>query len=500
MTLMHASEMHQDGHCLAELSSQVEALRHVVAAEGRSTFQRWRKSIHRSAFAASALNLAHYRALRHRDMRGLQRSLMRYGLSSLGRLEGRVLPALDAVAVALGRMVGTGPEERRQFPSERQFFRGESRLLANAHEVLGTPASARSGGILVTLSEEAAQDPAYVLDLARRGMDAVRINCAHDDAAAWTQMVTHVQAASRAVDRRIRILMDIAGPKCRTGEVKVGRDRKKLHAGDRVLLGRRPVADERFEFQATCTIPEIIDRLAVGHRVYVDDGRFAGRVESLDEAGAVLLIDRTKVNGGKLKPEKGLNFPDTELALSPLTEKDLRDLDFVCRHADMVGYSFVETAADIRLLQGELARRRSDWRRLGLVAKIETPKAVLNLPDLIVQAAGQQPFAVMIARGDLAIEIGFERLAEMQEEMLWLCEAAHIPVIWATQVLESLVRKGLPSRGDMTDAAMAARAECVMLNKGPNVGAAIEALDGLLRRMAEHQFKKTPRLRALRSW
>ena len=134
------------------------------------------------------------------------------------------------------------------------------------------------------------------------------------------------------------------------------------------------------------------------------------------------------------------------------------------------------------------------------MAKIETPRALYNLPDLIVQAAGRQPFAVMIARGDLAVEIGFERLAEMQEEMLWLCEAAPVPVIWATQVLESLVKKGLPSRGDMTDAAMSARAECVMLNKGPNVGAAIGALDGLLRRMAEHQFKKTPRLRALRSW
>ena len=166
----------------------------------------------------------------------------------------------------------------------------------------------------------------------------------------------------------------------------------------------------------------------------------------------------------------------------------------------MIGYSFVQTVADVRLLQDELARRGADWGKLGLVAKIETPRALHNLPDLIVRAAGRQPFAVMIARGDLAVEIGFERLAEMQEEMLWLCEAAHVPVIWATQVLESLVKKGLPSRGDMTDAAMSARAECVMLNKGPNVGAAIGALDGLLRRMAEHQFKKTPRLRALRSW
>jgi pyruvate kinase len=106
----------------------------------------------------------------------------------------------------------------------------------------------------------------------------------------------------------------------------------------------------------------------------------------------------------------------------------------------------------------------------------------------------------MIARGDLAIELGFERVAEMQEEILWVCEAAQVPAIWATQVLESLVSKGLPSRGEMTDAAMSARAECVMLNKGPNLLAGVAALDRLLARMGAHQSKKTPTLRALRSW
>ncbi len=106
----------------------------------------------------------------------------------------------------------------------------------------------------------------------------------------------------------------------------------------------------------------------------------------------------------------------------------------------------------------------------------------------------------MIARGDLAAEIGFERLAEMQEEILWICESASVPAIWATQVLEDLVHSGIPSRGEMTDAAMAARAECVMLNKGPAVEHAIAVLDRLLQRMDAHIFKKTPMLRALRSW
>jgi len=103
----------------------------------------------------------------------------------------------------------------------------------------------------------------------------------------------------------------------------------------------------------------------------------------------------------------------------------------------------------------------------------------------------------MIARGDLLVECGWERLAEIQEEVLWMCEAAHLPVIWATQVLEGLAQKGLPSRAEITDAAMSERAECVMLNKGPHILDAMRVLDGILRRMQAHQTKKSPRLRRL---
>ena len=117
-----------------------------------------------------------------------------------------------------------------------------------------------------------------------------------------------------------------------------------------------------------------------------------------------------------------------------------------------------------------------------------------------MRAAGKQPFGVMIARGDLAVEIGYQRLAEMQEEILWLCQAAHVPVIWATQVLENLVKKRIPSRAEITDAAMAERAECVMLNKGAYIAEAVTILDNVLTRMEAHQSKKTPQLRALHSW
>lgn len=137
------------------------------------------------------------------------------------------------------------------------------------------------------------------------------------------------------------------------------------------------------------------------------------------------------------------------------------------------------------------------FHHLALVAKIENKEAVDHLPDIIIQAASRQPLGIMIARGDLAVEVGYRRLAELQEEIMWVCEAAHIPVIWATQVLENLVKTGLPSRAEITDAAMGERAECVMLNKGPYIVEAVTVLTNILQRMEQHQYKKTSQLRAL---
>lgn len=478
---------------------EVRQLREAVAREAAVTFRRWRGGIERPGFAASALNLAHYLALRHRDLRPLQRVLMRHGLSSLGRLEGRVLATLDGVAGALGQPGMAWP------PSERRFFRGEARLRSNAAVLFGPPPRGRDVRILVTLGREAADAPAFLRDIAQRGADAVRINCAHDDAAAWDAMVAHARAAGQALGRHLPVLMDIAGPKLRTGEVVRPDDDARLQAGDALLLlpdAALLARPDPIPFRAACVPGEVLARVAPGAEFALDDGRLGGMVEAVrPDGGVVIRVQRARLKGVKLKPEKGINFPGVELGLDPLGAKDLADLDFVARHADLIGYSFVQRGADVARLQAELAARRPrDWRTLGLIAKIETRAAVRNLPEIIVAAAGRQPFGVMIARGDLAVEIGFERLAEMQQEILWICEAAHVPVVWATQVLEEMVKSGLPTRGEMTDAAMAARAECVMLNKGPNVGDAITALDKLVRRMAGHESKKTAHLRALQSW
>jgi pyruvate kinase len=192
-----------------------------------------------------------------------------------------------------------------------------------------------------------------------------------------------------------------------------------------------------------------VAQLRPGREVTIDEGRIRLVAEEVAAEAALLRVTRVE-SKGRIRSNKGLNSPTTDLQVDPLTPKDLADLDVVARDADIVGYSFEQRPADIRPAPGRASG--ADVAALAVSAKIETAHAVQRLPEIIVRGAGRQPLAVMIARGDLAVEIGFARLAEMQDEMLWLCEAAHVPVVWATQVLDTLVRKGVRSRAELTDA------------------------------------------------
>ena len=142
---------------------------------------------------------------------------------------------------------------------------------------------------------------------------------------------------------------------------------------------------------------------------------------------------------------------------------------------------------DVEELLNELKKFKAD---LGIILKIETKEGYRNLPGILLKAMESYPVGVMIARGDLAIETGWKNFAIIQEEILQLCDAAHLPDIWATQVLENLAKKGIPTRAEITDAAMAQRADCVMLNKGPYITKAVRMLDKVLRKMQRIQKKK----------
>ncbi len=607
---------------LVDIQRELSELRGNVAAGQRALLDAWQAILPASDYAEDAANLAAYIALRRADLRSLQESLSELGLSSLGRCEGHVIATLDAVAQALDAIGGKCPDASALLHPGRANRRGDKRLKQNTQRLLGAEPKLRRSRIMVTLPTVAAGEPRFVRDLIERGMNIARINCAHDDAAAWQAMIANIRAAAAETGRTCLIHMDLAGPKLRTGEmaaspgllrlkpkrderggtrapayflldasgepgaaglrgatglagyarVSVARDwlerlrpgdlveatdtrgKKRIlnvlermgethmlactadsvwletgcalkhlagagkqrvaqvgalearpesllvHVGERILLSRaaapgEAASEDGYAGRIPCAQPEVLDSLRVGERVFIDDGQIGAEVERLNEAGAWLRITRARPEGDKIRPAKGLNFPDSELVLPALGEKDLLDLDFIAREADIVGYSFVQSAADMDRLADELDSRGAG--NLGRIAKIETQRAVANLPEIIVHGASRGPFGLMIARGDLAVEIGWSRLAEIQEEILWLAEAAHVPVVWATQVFERLIKENLPSRAEMTDAAMSERAECVMLNKGPFVLDAIAMLDDIARRMRAHQHKKSARLRAL---
>ena len=255
-----------------------------------------------------------------------------------------------------------------------------------------------------------------------------------------------------------------------------------------------------------------LDKDSEGLLLLTDDGALQARISSPKfklPKTYYALVERTLTGFRPLRPrlcsiydpvfwrqERLWKLPDTHLQLPALTAKDDEHLQFAACHADMIGLSFANHESDVQALIERL--QTFDAPLPGIVLKIETRRGFERLPSMLLTAMRHASFGVMIARGDLAVECGYERLAEVQEEILWLCEAAHCPAIWATQVLETLAKQGTPSRAEITDAAMGHRAECVMLNKGPHINEALRVLDDILKRMDAHQSKKRAMLRALK--
>jgi len=573
-------------------------------------------------YQLSARNLLHYIAMRKNDLRTIQAELATLGLSSLGRAEACALFSVDTVLGVLDRLRG----DTRLLPgSAAPCDLGAGMRLLDTHtmEVFGTEPGGRSARIMVTMPSEAAADYTLIQRLLETGMDCMRINCAHDEPAAWLKMIEHLRHAREALGRHCSILMDLAGPKLRTGSVEAGpavqkvrptrdalgrviapapvwmtastapaepptaaagatlhvapewlavvregdqigffdtrdrfrvltvvdRDRGGIWAelqktayitngtilertapipgeptrtevtgialtegtislapGDLLILTRDASPGRGASFDTAhrmlgparipCSLPQVFESVRPGDRVCLDDGKLLGVAESVSAHELRVRIQRTPPQGGCLKADKGINLPDSDLELPALTSEDRADLAFAARHADLIGLSFVNRESDVLELIDQLKGLADP--RPGLILKIETQRAFARLPNLLLTAMRHERVGVMIARGDLAVECGYERLAEAQEEILWMCEAAHCPAIWATQVLETLAKQGTPSRAEITDAAMGHRAECVMLNKGPHIAQAVHVLDDILRRMEAHQAKKRAMLRALR--
>lgn len=483
-------------HALIEKVNQLEET--ALAAEHENS-----KLLHQvnPVHIASARNLLHYLAFRTFDLREFQNELLYMAISSSSHSEGCVLNHLQSIKLLLNTIAGDNCED---FVFDPLDSAASTHLLKTNTAALFGASSHAQTKIMVTLPGEAASDYTLLHDLVKGGMNIARINTAHDNVADWENMVLNVKKAAKALRKQVKVYMDIEGPKLRTGVIKAlasQTDKKTLpyillFQGSKLKIVREIKDGHGGENpQISLTLPHVFDFVKKGERIWFDDGKLGGTILSANHDSMTVEITFAPPTGFKLKAEKGINFPDTHLELPPITKEDLKHLSFIALHADMVGFSFVQTADDVRLLQKHLHQlNRED---MGIILKIETKQAFDNLPAMLFAAMKSAHCGIMIARGDLAIEIGFLRMAEVQEEILWLAEAAHMPVIWATQVLEHQVKRGIATRAEISDVVKSVQAECVMLNKGPYILEAMKTIQDIDHRMAFHQEKKWKMLRSL---
>lgn len=457
----------------------------------------------RPEYHLSALNLLRYLALRSYDLRKLHDPLSELGLSSLRSAEGYVLHNLKQVLGHLKRIQNTpwSPEDT----ATPVGFQGSRDLLAAHREALfGSGSGKGRPEIMVTLSRELGEKPGQILEMIQSGMGVARINLARDEEANWERMLESLKWAEAQAGKRIPVYMDLAGPKIRirfpaesqAASIPVAVGSRLLlqpDKGDPDAFRKALDAFPTLPVPLTLSLPEILEVLEEGDPVSFHDGRVRAIVRESTNGG--VLVEVTATHQNRLKKDKGMNVPGKDPGLPSLTEDDLALLPYIASRADMLGYSFVNRPEDVTALYAALAPLGAE--NLGVVLKVETQSAFANLPAIIIEGMKRKSLGVMVARGDLAVEVGFDRISEVQHEILWICEAAHIPVIWATQVLDTLAKKGMATRAEISDASLGTRAECIMLNKGRHILEAIRILGTILDRMKAHVSKKKDISRSL---
>lgn len=327
---------------------------------------------------------------------------------------------------------------------------------------------------IIATTGPATESEAAVRELVAAGVDVFRLNFSHGTHDTHAEALARIRAAARDAGRHVAVLQDLSGPKIRTGRLQGGIP-LLLQRGEalRITVGTEPGEPGRVS-TTYAGLPRVV---RPGDVLLLDDGRIELRVETSggDEVRTVVT------DGGVLGEHKGINVPDVELPSDGLTEKDVQDLAFgVSLGVDFMALSFVQSAADLR--QARQALRAAGAPALPLVAKLERPHAIARLEEILAACD-----AVMVARGDLGLEVPLERVPRVQKQVTRRARALGVPVIVATQVLESMRTEPRPTRAEVSDAANAVDdgVDAIMLAGETAVGAypvrAVEMLDRVMR-------------------
>jgi pyruvate kinase len=332
----------------------------------------------------------------------------------------------------------------------------------------------RRAKIIATVGP-ASSEPEMLERLLAAGVDVARLNFSHGSHDDHARTLDRLRAASRRLDKPVAVLQDLQGPKIRTGPLKAGKAGVRLTAGEELVITTEGElhGDERL---LSTTYPHLAEDVRAGDRLLIDDGLLELRVLGADG----VRVRAEVVEGGMLGEHKGINLPGVALRTQAMSEKDRLDVAFgVANGVDYVALSFVRTAEDVQLCRAEMERL---GRVIPIIAKIEKPEAVQNLDAIIAVADG-----LMVARGDLGVEIAPERVPVIQKEICRKAAAQGMPVIIATQMLNSMIEHPRPTRAEATDVANAVwdGADALMLSGETASGRfplqAVQMMDRMIR-------------------
>lgn len=327
-------------------------------------------------------------------------------------------------------------------------------------------------------------------ELILAGANVVRINMSHGSYEEHGERIKNIREASRLVKKEVAILMDLQGPKIRVG----GLDKEIILKKDDIwVIGAEKVRDKYPEY-SQCYIPTIYEKLvddtAIGARVLFDDGAMVAKAIEKDREVLKIQIQV----GGKLKSKKGINLPDSNISADCFTQKDQNDLDWgIGQKVDYVALSFISVEEDILKVKHFLKERGAN---IPVIAKIERPEAVRHIKKIVHVSD-----AIMIARGDMGVEIGNHRVPPIQKMIINYCNDYGVPVITATQMLESMIQNPAPTRAEASDVANAIwdGTDAVMLSGETAMGAypikVVEMMDRLVEE-AEKMPKERPGLQS----
>jgi pyruvate kinase len=320
-----------------------------------------------------------------------------------------------------------------------------------------------------------------LLELVKAGVNVFRLNFSHGSHEDKQTIIDHIRNINKTEPYNIAILADLQGPKLRVGEIE--NNALEVQVGD-VLTFTNEKCIGNLE-KIYVSYPNLAGDVVVGNIILIDDGKLEVKVISIEKNGDVKVVVTL---GGILSSKKGINLPDTKISLPALTEKDLIDLDFIIRQqCDWVALSFVRKVEDITYLRKLLNEQKSKTK---IIAKIEKPEALVNIREIILESDG-----IMVARGDLGVELPVERIPLIQKELIRKCIHRAKPVIVATQMMESMIDRVKPNRSEITDVANAVLegADAVMLSgetaTGQHPALVVQTMRKIIAEVERHEYR-----------